>query len=270
MTLNHAYPQTLHWMWAGLFVFLGIFVVAKELFGGEGSFHAADRETLRRLDEAFDRRHEPEGPSRVRAFRWGAASIILAILAAFTQIQFIILYDMLCLLGAAFSAASYLQLRNSADKRVAISAPRKTTAVVPAYWFAAFAIAGLSILVYARAPQFTLSSLLVCASTLVTTLVGWRVTPLRAILSGVDIPAEHVVDDRMRFMRSASTLVLASVQPAAFCWQAMAPFDFYSPQFAVCILSLGVFIGYGLWFFAKRAVALRISTTLPTGVSVSQ
>lgn len=268
MDLTHGNPHALHSYYAIFFVLFGVLVVTKELYGGEGSFHAADGETLRRLDQAFDRRHEPEGPSRVRALRWGSVSLVVAILAAFTQIQFIVLYSILCLSWAAFSAASYLQLRNVADKRVAILTPRKTTTVIPAYWFAAFAIAGLSLLVYARSPEFTISSIVVCTSTLVTTTVGWRVTQLRAILSGVDLPAEQVVDQRMRFMRSASTLMVASVLPAAFCWQAMAPFDKNSPQFAAFILSMAVFIGYNLWFWRKRTIALHIDTRTLTGVSV--
>src|SRR5579871_723823 len=116
MDLTHGHLQLLHWYYAGFLALLGLVVIVKELYGGEGAFNAADGPTLRRLDDAYDRRHEPERPSRVRAFRWGAACIAVAVLAAFTSIQFIILYDIVCLLGAAFAAASYFQIRNVADK----------------------------------------------------------------------------------------------------------------------------------------------------------
>ena len=262
------FSHVIRWFFAAFFASLGAFLVIKELYGGEGSFRASDPETLRRLDDAFDRRHEPDEPSRMRAFRFAAACLAMAILAAFTRIEFVVLYGLICLMGAVFSAVSYLQLRNVADKRVAVLTPRKATAVIPGCWFAALAIAGISTLIYAWTPESAIGAVVVCVSTLITTVVGLRVTQLGAILSGVDLAAEQVVDDRMRFMRSSSTLLLASAQPAAFSLQAMRPFDYNSPQFAVFVFTMAVFIGYNLWFWRKRMVTLRIDIGMSTGVSV--
>lgn len=264
-----ASSQTVRWYFAIFFVLLGAYFLINEFYGPEGSFHAVDPETLQRLDDAFDRRHEPDKPSRMRAVRFAGACFLLAVLAAFTHVEFIVLYGIMCLLAAVFSAIAYFQLRNVADKRIAVLTPRRATAVIPGYWFAAFAIAGLSILAFAWTPAFTVSSIVVCISTLITTIAGFRVTQLGAILSGVDLPAEQAVDNRMRFMRSSSTLVLASAQPAAFCWQAMGPFEYNSPQFAVFVFTIAVFIGYNVWFWRKRSIALRINAAPPAGASAS-
>ncbi len=226
--MDAGFAAGLHWFWAAFFFAFGALLIAKGR--GFGSARAAFRplriaadggagDCDERIRKAINRREQAEGPGAPIGWWGGGAALVLGIVAAVSAVPDALLYALLCLVLAVVSAAYFVRLRNTQRKRVAALSVRAPEQVIPAYWFVLAVAVALSALVYAGRPGLTLGSLLVCASSLIVVFIAWRLTHLGAILSGTDLPAEQLVDDRLRSYRSCMVLTLAFVQPFVFMSQ---------------------------------------------------
>lgn len=255
--------EEIHWFYAGFFAAFGAYVAIQgrhflnarcawaglRVAAGDGS--SDDN----RLEAAVQRRQRAEGPPAPIGLYVGAVCMVLAILSAFNLASFALLYAAFCFSSAVFAAFAFWRLRNSQTTRAAVLTVRKSDSVIPTYWFVASAAAGLLLLSFAGDPKYGLSAILVCVSVLATTYIAWRMTLLPALLSGEDVPAEQVVDDRLRFNRSTTCLVYAFVQTFAMCCQAGFVNDL---QAAANVLSL-LWIVFPIWITLRRRVAIRLA-----------
>jgi hypothetical protein len=254
--------QFLHWFWVAFFVLFGIYVVFKpDCFTRIRSMfvHAmprTDEATRARIQAAVVRREEAEHIPRTIGLYIGGVTLALGIVAAFTWIQPAMLYGVMCLVFAAVSGITYLQLRNMQPKRIAVLAPRTPVSVISPYWFAAGAVSAVSILTYAMRPEARIASIIVCISSIATTAIAWRLTSLPALLSGQDVATEQLVDERVRALRSSNTLGLAIVQPFVLAAQFI---DGATPaQLAAFFFSVSLFVAYMIWSMR------RLASPLPT------
>jgi hypothetical protein len=258
----------LHWFWVAFFITFGAYLIMRRrslspVSAAVGAFgtckiRARDASTQQRLDAAAARRENSEHiPSYVGLYM-GAAAVLMGVIAAFTWIQPALLYGVLCSDLAIIMAAAYLHLRNSQPRRIAMLSVRTPDSVIPSYWFILSAIAALALLTYATQSQFAISSAVVCVTTLVTTAIAWRLTQLPAMLAGVDVPAEQVVDDRLRFSRSASALILAMVQPFVFCSQTIVVHTSIAQTATLAFASV-IWIAFCAWVIAKQFRPLTIA-----------
>ena len=215
----------LHWVWAVFFLGFGIFLVTRGRYIGSVRMAlcrlrmapAQDAGAWeQRIRAAAAKRQEAEGEPAPIGMWMGAVSLILSPVAGFTPIPVGLLYAIFCFAIAFVSVAVFLRLRNSQRTRVALLSVRKPDQVISPYWFVLAVCSALSLLVYFRFPQWTVSSTLVCVSSLITTHLAWRMTRLGVILTGEDIVAERFVDDRVRLYRNSMTLMFAFAQPFVF------------------------------------------------------
>ena len=252
----------LHWFWVTFFVLFGLNLIRQKTYltAGRAACGLSVRSQNERLCAAVDRRRDAEGTPPPVGWWTGAFSVLLGIIAAFAPVPFTVLYGALCLSLAAAVGAVYLRLRNSQLRRTAILRPRSSSSVIPIYWFVLAILCALSILSYATLPGQAVPCVLVCISSLASTVIAWRLTKLPALLSGNDVPAEELVDARLRFVRSTSAMVFAFVQTFVFCSQYH---DITTPwQMAANILNWPAWIGFGVWMFF-RMFANRRTTLAP-------
>jgi len=215
-----------HWFWSAFFVLFGIYLVRRSFLGAPVCAACSIRvkdgggdDGVNRIAAAVERREQAEGPAPRLGVWTGIPCIALGFIAAFTNVQSATLYAVMCLMLAAGTAAGFLRLKNSQSKRVAVLASRTPNSVIPSYWFAIGAASALSVLAFANDPRYVASALFVCVASLTATAIAWRLTQLPALWSGVDVPAEMAVDDRLRFVRSAVVLFYALAQTFVFCAQ---------------------------------------------------
>lgn len=260
----NGHPETatlLHWFWTGFFALFAVFLITR--WDGSVRGFAASRATCgqgdlrERLDAAVERRQQAEGTPAPLGIWAGIPVALLAIAAAFTSIPVALLYALLCLFVAAANAVGFLRLRNSQPKRVAVLAVRNADSVIPGYWFAVAILCALSVLAFAGRPDQTASAIVVCFSSLASAAIAWRLTRLPALLSGVDVEAEQIVDERVRLFRSAATFFYALAQTFVFCTQAAAASNVSTLQIAVYWLNVLPWIAFGIWMVRKRFTPLK-------------
>jgi hypothetical protein len=261
---DHQAIVALHWIWAAVFFGLGIFLMLRggRIASPDRVFcrmrfaepDAADAEP--RIREAVARRQRAEAPKAPLGVWMGIVSIALSAAAAFSSVSVGLLYTILCLAIAGASAQVFLQLRNSNRTRVAVLSIRTPAEVISPYWFVLAAGSACWTLVFIDQPGLKLASVLVCVSAIFTSFIAWRLTTLGAILSGDDLPAEKIVDDRLRFYRSSTALVLAYMQPFVFATQTVED----SPlKWIAAIATFLLFIAYAAWMLRRQRAAVRIA-----------
>lgn len=185
----------------------------------------------------------------------------LAVLAAgfagaIPRAQIPLWYAAICLSLAATTMYAYFQMRNPQPIRVAVLQARSSASVVPPYWFAAACASAALALAFTAQPGVGVAAILVCASSLVTTVIAWQLTGLPARLAGKDIEIERFVDDSLRLRRTAKVLILAIIQPYFFmCLESR---DANAMQMAAFILTIALFLGFVVWM----ARAIRCKPTL--------
>lgn len=253
--MNSHETVLLHWIWAAVFLGGGSYMMLRpgcftRIRGkfGRPLFDAHD-EMGERLQAAVARRERAERLPRAMGLYIGGVTIALGIIAALTRIEPGVLYGVACLLLSGITGITYMQLRNMQVKRVAVLAPRVAGSVIPPYWYAIGVINALSILTFITRPELRAATILVCISSLATMAIASRLTHLPALLSGEDVPAEQLVDDRVRALRSCNVLALAMVQPFVFASQLLA--DATNAQVATLFFSLAVFLAYLYWALRK-------------------
>lgn len=253
----------LHWFWTSFFVLFGVFVMTRgRNYLGASSADCfmkvrADSETFSRLKAAVKRREDAEGTPFPLGLWLGSFSIILGAVAATGRIQPVSLYAVLCLGMAAANAAVFLRIRNSQSVRVAVLSARHADSVIPLYWFALACASALSLLTYTVNPQLRGAALLVMTSSLLTIAIAWRLTNLPALLAGVDVSAEQVIDGRLRFFRSRAAMTFAVVQTFVFCSQVFGQTT--SAQNASYLLTTVVWIGFSVWMIRRQFATIQLA-----------
>lgn len=253
-----------HWVWTAFFVLFGVVLVTRARnYAGPNSANcwlrvaSPDQNRVsERIEGAVARREAAEGAPPRLGLWMGYLSFLLAAVSASGRVPSALLYAFLCLGMALLIAIAFLRLRNSQPTRVAILAARRPDAVIPPYWLYAAVLSALTLVVYLASPQDAWSASIVMLSSLLTTAIAWKLTNLPALLSGTDIAAEQLVDDRLRFHRSGAALMFAVVQPFVFTSQNQ---DETTLQTVVFFLGMAIFLAFTVWmmrrFFAKVQLA---------------
>lgn len=246
----------LHFVWAAVFLIGGGYMLLRpdcftRIRGPFGRrLQVDDAQMQARFDAAVARREQAERLPRALGLYIGGITIAVGIIAAVSRIQPAVLYGVLCLIMSSITGITYMQLRNMQAKRVAVLAPRSATSVIPAYWYALSIVNALSILTFATHPELRIPAILVCLSSLATMALASRLAHLPALLSGDDVPAEQLVDDRVRTLRTCNVLSLAVVQPFVFCSQLLKYAN--DVQTATMFFTLAIFLAYMAWAARKR------------------
>jgi hypothetical protein len=256
-----------HWLLSGVFVLLGVlFVTRGRNYAGPASascwirFASPDGGAANdRIENAITRREAAEGPSPRLGLWLGAWSFVLAAVSPTYLVQPILLYALLCAGAALLTAAAFLRLRNVQPIRVAVLSARRTDTVIPPYWFYAATAVALMPLLFASNKQLDLPAIIVTASSLLTIAISWRLTKLPALLSGIDIPAEQIVDDRLRFIRSSAALAFGGAQPYAFVSQMMQRPDRAQNAGYCLAIGLVVWITFTVWMLRRRSAKVELA-----------
>lgn len=256
----------LHWFWVGFFIVFGVFQMTR----GRNFLSAstadcflkvsgpdADR-TVKRIEAAVERRQTAEG-ARVPLGLWmGCFSFILAAVEATGRVHPpAVLYALLCFGMSLGVAAVFLRLRNSQAMRVALLSARTVDSVMPSYWFLAAVISACSVLAYAADSQYRLAAILVSLSSLVSVALAWRLANLPALLSGIDVPAEQIVDDRLRFYRSRAAMMFAVAETFVFCAQLLG--DRTPAQLASYLLTAIVWLAFAAWMLRRQFAKVQLA-----------
>jgi hypothetical protein len=238
MVVNGRYTLNARCAWAGL-----------RVAAGDGS---SDDE---RIESAIKRRQIAEGPPAPIGLYTAAVMLLIAVLAALNIGAPTQMYSLFCIATPLIAAAAFLRLRNLQPTRAAVLSVRTSDSVIPSYWFVAAAISALLVLSFASDPAYALAAGIVCAASLMTIYIAWRMTLLPAMLTGVDVPAEQLVDDRLRFNRSTMPLFYALVQTFAFCMQFRSVNSIETAAYYVSLLWVVFMIWTTLW----RARPVRLA-----------
>ncbi len=210
-------------------------------------YRTPDAATEARVDAAIDRRQDAEGSPAPLRLWIGIPCIALGVVQAFWPEQPQLLYALMCFVLAIANGVAFLRLKNSQPKRVAVLESRTPGSVIPAYWFAAAALSCASMVVFIGENAFAVSALVVFVSASVTALIAWRLTQLPSLLSGVDLPAEQIVDDQLRRVRSSVVLFCVFAQTFALACMATPHAGVSTVQSAVYAWNWFPWIVFGLW-----------------------
>jgi hypothetical protein len=203
----------MHWFWVAAFAGLGIFMLASPTrYANIEAYFCRMRVkcSIRdRIVEAAERRKSIENISPTLGRATGLFAILCAVIAVFTPYPPLMLYAAFCLGFVGFLGVTYLQLRNTQYKRAASLEIRSPLNVLPVYWYALAFVAALFPLLDLRSPMLQVAAVIVTVCSLTLIVFAWRLALAPALLTGEDPDAEQFVDDRLRFIRTASTLVFA-------------------------------------------------------------
>lgn len=252
----------LHWFWAAFFAGFGVYLLFRPGCMMSASCRvlrlsdASDRE---RVDAALERRREIERIASTTGYGAAAFSFVMAVLSAVSHVSTGLLYAIFCLGLGSTMTIFYLQLRNSQPKRVAVLSARTSGAVIPPWAFALAGVNAAACIALVTLPQLTVAASVVFVSTALTIYAAWRLTSLPSLLQGIDVPVETTIDERLRFQRSASVLILGIAQPFVFASQTLD--DRFQLIWIVYFVTLVPFFVFGAWaarkMFAKVSFAGR-------------
>ena len=204
----------------------------------------------------MQRRVQAEGKTVPLGAWIGWFSFVLGIVAAMGADP-TLLYAALCFGTTLGVAAAFLQVRNSQPTRVALLSARYPESVIPSYWFYAAIISALMLLSFAIVGKHAAAADIVMVSALLCIGMAWRLTALPALLSGEDIPAEQVIDDRLRFYRSRAAMMLAVVQTFVFCLLQSGALN--ATQTITYALTGVVYIAFAIWMIRRQFAKVRLA-----------
>jgi len=255
-------PATLYWFWSAFFVLFGVFFITRgRRFLAASTADCClkvpspDAGTLERVEAAVERRQAAEGGAAPLGVWLGVFCIALGAVEAAVRVQPALLYALMCLGMAVGVAFVFLRLRNSQPTRVAVLSARTVDSVIPPYWFFVAGACAFGVLLFADG-QHRGPAILVAVSSLITIALAWRLANLPALLSGVDIPAEQIVDDRLRFYRSRAAIVFAMAQTFVFCSN-YGELDI--AQTAALSFTFVAFFGFSIWMVVRQRAPVRLA-----------
>lgn len=264
MSSDHFVHLYLYWFWTAFFVLFGVFYMTR----GRRYLAACtadcnlklqkpDNGALARVEAAVERRQEAEGAPVQLGLWMGSFCFVLAAAAATGRVQPALLYAFMCFGMAAGIAFVFLRVRNSQPRRVAVLSARSVDSVIPSYWFYAAVASAVGILTYATNVSYRDAAMIVSLSSLITVILAWRLANLPSLLTGVDIPAEQLVDDRLRSYRSRAAMVFALVQTFVFCTQAIG--EATVPQLISYWLTTVLWVAFGAWMLRRQFAPVRLA-----------
>lgn len=211
---------------------------------------ATDERTHKRIMDASVRRKRLENISPNLGYYLGALNVVLAVLCGATWLQPSLWYAVSTLGMAGVTGVAYLQLRNSQRRRVAVLAVRGPGAAISPYWIGAAFLCAITPLVDLPHASLRFTAITVCIATLLIAFIGWRLTLMPALLEGIDLPAEHYVDEQLRSMRSMGAFAVAIGVPFVYLAQTSVP----APSVAHMVVEEVTFgVGFALtWIFLRR------------------
>lgn len=205
---------------------------------------------------------------RIAAIVWIASGILLMLASGEELLpQWVqpMACGVMCLGLSLLMLGAYLRIRNAQPVRVAVLAPRVPTDVIPMPWFGAAAVSACSTLLgltQANSGEF-FAALLVTVSALATTGVAWGMTGLPARLAGDDVAIEGFIDERVRFNRAASILLMAFAQTSIYFVQAAFRPELSTATISILAVNLALYAGYLVWMLQRRKAP---PAALPAGI----
>jgi hypothetical protein len=219
--MTHA--QVGHLVPGAILAAISLFIIAtRPYFGGVDNM-AVGLGDSERIEAAIERRKQAEGAPKPLGLWIGVSGLVVAVLIAFTSLNVVFIDALLYFCMAVGCAAVFVGLRNSQRTRVAVLAVRRPVNVIGVHWFALA---------------------LFCAASLICIALAWRLTGLPAMLSGVDLPAEEIVDDALRLRRSSFILMSAMAQTTILASQIDAPAEVRLPMFCATFAVPVIFFGW--------------------------
>jgi len=168
-------------------------------------------------------------------------------------------YGITCLGLSLLTLAAYLRIRNAQPVRVALLARRLPTDAIPIAWFAVAAACACSTLIGITQSNSgeLFAALFVFVSALATIGVAWGITGLPARLAGEDVEIERFIDERVRFNRAASILLMVFAQTSIYFVQAGFGPEVSTATLILLFVNVVVYAGYIVWMLQKRKAPLR-------------
>lgn len=224
----------------------------------------ADPVLKQRVAQALQERRRVESVPlafRIAAAIWIALGVLFMLASAEKLLpQWVqsLTYGITCLGLSLLTLGAYLRIRNAQPVRVAMLTRRVPTDVIPMPWFAVAAFSACSTLLgitQANSGEF-IAALFVCISALATTGVAWGMTGLPARLTGEDVEIERFIDERVRFNRAASILLLVFGQTFFYFVQAKFFPELSITSIVVLAVDFALYAGYVVWMLQRRKAPL--------------
>jgi hypothetical protein len=202
-----------------------------------------------RFRDTLERRDAMEGLSPLPWRIMGSACIGVGALVFFRMLEPMVGYALLCAGLAATMSQIYLSMRNRTPRRAAVLQPRTPASVVPPFWYVAALFASIIPLQTWGVPQLRTGALIVVIASLFVVFVAYRTSSMAALLAGVDPEIEVFVDNRLRWARVSSLLLLAFAISFAFMGAAEAWIDEPSAAYSIPFVTSGTLMFlYGAWW----------------------
>lgn len=257
--------EHVHWLFAVFFAGVAVYIAVNGRYAlnarcawaglrvaaGDGS---SDDQ---RIEAAVKRRQAAEGPPAPIGLFLSGIFMLLALAAAFNVSRMMLFFVLaICVGTPIITVLTFSRLRNLQPIRAALLAVRTSNSVIPTYWFVVAATCALLVLSFANVPGYALPSVIVCISSLMTVLMAWRMTLLPAMISGEDVPAEQLVDDRLRFNRSTVCMFYALLETWMFDNLVRSTTALQAIAFYVSLVSV---VAFWLWITLWRYRAVRLA-----------
>ena len=265
--MHQWYLEFERWYVGGFLTLFGLVTIWKgAAFSSCRCFFYFERHDARlkaRFEPVIERRGELEGDNKWAWRITGASIALVGVLVLLSMLSPVIGYALLCADFAIVTSQIYLSMRNRGERRAASLQPRTPTTAVPALWYAGAVLSALLSLTLVIYPSLRISALIVTASCLTTLVVAMRTAHMAALLAGDDPDIELYVDNRLRWSRVSSLLVLAYAASYVFIAMSKPVLRSGPPWIAgVEDASWILFFGFGIWaiarFFLER---MRVKAT---------
>lgn len=257
--------EHVHWLFAAFFTAVAVYIALNGRYAlnarcawaglrvaaGDGS---SDDQ---RIEAAVKRRQAAEGPPAPVGLFLSGIFVLLALAAAFNVRGMMLFFVLaICVGTPVITVLTFSRLRNLQPIRAALLAVRTSNSVIPAIWFVVAAACALLVLSFANVPGYALPAFVVCISSLTTVFMAWRMTLLPAMISGEDVPAERLVDDRLRFNRSTVCMFYALLETWMFDNLVRSTTTL---QTVVFYVSLACVLAFWAWVTLWRYRAVRLA-----------
>jgi hypothetical protein len=207
--------EFLRWFCAGVLALLGVFwAAAPRRFASvcavvrPGSLPEAMRGRVR---DAAARRKALEAVSPWYGYAIAFVAFGCAGACAFARVAPSLCYAAAMLATALAMDLAFAVSRRRGGKSVALLSARKATSVIPWYWFAAAGGGAFATLLGPGGRLPEAAGVVVCLASLAMIRIAWQVAVMPSLLPGDDVAAERYVDERLRFGRATSALLLSFV-----------------------------------------------------------
>jgi len=146
----------------------------------------------------------------------GLFGIILGYLTAFAFVTPVVSYALFCFALSALTCVVFLRMRNRSERRAAMLTPRTATDTAPWWLYAAAVVSAMTPLPFLNVTGLSAPAAVVALVSAFSIVAAATVNGMAAILTGDDAAIEAIVERRMRTVRVATPLILATAVPVVF------------------------------------------------------